>query len=64
MNKQTKNLKPHKEAVIAMCLFGKEYADSGLGSMDYYDGLSTNKQRLCKTILEEIAQAPTQTTRN
>ena len=58
MKDQTRNMNPHKKAVIAMWLFGKEYADLGLGSMDYYDGLSGSDKKMCKRMLDAIKEAP------
>ena len=57
MKSQKHNLNPHKEAVIAMWLFGKEYADLGLGSMDYYNGLTASDKKLCKRMLKDIDEA-------
>jgi hypothetical protein len=61
MNKQDKqvmrNLKPHKEAVIAMWLFGEEYSRLGIGAIDYYDQLPGSKKRLCACMLEDINNA-------
>jgi len=58
MDSQEHNLNPHKEAVIAMWLFGKEYSELGLGSMDYYNGLSARDKRMCKRMLDDIEEAP------
>ncbi len=58
-NNQEHNFNPHKEAVIAMWIFGEEYADLGLGSMDYYNGLSDYNKKLCSRMLEDVEEAPT-----
>lgn len=58
MTSQGRNFNPHKEAVIAMWLFGKVCADRGEGSMDFYDSLSDSEKRLCKKTMEGIEEAP------
>ena len=58
MENQEHNFNPHKEAVIAMWLWGKEYSELGLGSMDYYNGLSAGDKNTCKRMLKNIEEAP------
>lgn len=40
-----------------MSLFAKRYADQGGGSMDFWDGLSSNEQRLCQRITADVLEA-------
>ena len=56
---QTRNLNPHKEARVAMSIWGKEYSEQGGGSMDFYDRLSIDRQRLCVRVVDAIAQSET-----
>ena len=57
MSEQQHNLHPHKEAVIAMWLFGSDYAKKGLGSMDYYNQLEPSTKKLIGKMLSEIEEA-------
>lgn len=58
MGNQEHNFNPHKEAVIAMWLFGRVYSEKGLGSMDFYNQLTDSEKRLCKRMLDNIEEAP------
>lgn len=53
-----RNLNPHKWAVAAMWIFGKEYSEQGGGSMDFWDSLPASKQRLAKDLVNAINRAP------
>jgi hypothetical protein len=53
-----RNLNPHKPAVVAMAMWGNRYAAQNGGSMDFWDKLSSSEQRICREIVERIAQAP------
>lgn len=53
-----RNLNPHKWAVAAMWIFGKEYSEQGGGSMDFWDALPANKKRSAKDLVNAINRAP------
>lgn len=53
-----RNLNPHKWAVAAMWIFGKEYSEQGGGSMDFWESLPASKQRLAKDLVNAINRAP------
>jgi hypothetical protein len=53
-----RNLNPHKPAVAARFLWGKEYAAQGGGSMDFWDRLDQSRKRLCRDLVERIKAAP------
>lgn len=55
--KQKRNLDPSAEAIAAMYLYGKEYAAQHGGSMDFWDGLSDSKKRLCTELVNRIKSA-------
>ncbi|MEZ2132737.1 MULTISPECIES: hypothetical protein [unclassified Sinorhizobium] len=52
-----RNLHPHAEARLAMALWGAEYAAQLGGSMDFWDGLSEPRKRVCVDILESVLKA-------
>lgn len=49
-----RNLDPHAEAVAAMFMYGAEYAESGGGSMDFWDALPAARKRLCTELVSRI----------
>jgi len=49
-----RNLDPHAEAIAAMYLWGNEYSKQHGGSMDFWDGLSDFKKRLCRELVNKI----------
>lgn len=57
MNDQLRNINPTPEALIAMFIWGKEYADFGGGSMDFFDSLSIGRQRQCTMEYERLKAA-------
>ncbi len=60
MNKdpdQTRNLNPHKFAVAAMWLYGRQYADQRGGSMDFWDSLSISEKSNCQRMVIDIENA-------
>lgn len=53
--RDARNLKPHAEARLAMCLWSHEYAhEQRGGSMDFWDSIGPERQRRCKDIVSEI----------
>lgn len=54
-NDQTRNLNPHKEAALAMVIWGKEYSEQGGGSMDFWDQLPGYRQRICRDTIDRIS---------
>ena len=54
---ERRNFNPHKEARAAMWLFGKEYSESKLGSMNFFDSLLLNKKILCYDMVDGILKA-------
>lgn len=52
------NLNPHKEARFAMWYYGSLYADSGLGSMEFYEQylLDANRE-MCERAVKDILSA-------
>ena len=51
---QYRNLHPHKEARIAMMVFGKRYSEQQGGSMDFWESLSRYERNLCRRLLKEM----------
>jgi hypothetical protein len=56
-DRDTRNLHPHAEARLAMALWSDEYAAQNGGSMDFWDGLSLSRKRLCRSILDAVTLA-------
>lgn len=53
-----RNLRPHAEARLAMSLWSYEYAhEQRGGSMDFWDAIGPQRQRLCVDILDEVLKA-------
>lgn len=48
MDNQTRNLNPHREAVLAMIVWSEEYSKQCYGCMDFWDRLDDNKKQLCQ----------------
>lgn len=53
-----RNLNPHAEARLAMSLWGQEYSRQNGGCMDFWDGLSASRKRLCIELIDEIRALP------
>jgi hypothetical protein len=53
-----RNQNPHKPAVIAMWMWGREYSQQGGGSMDFWDKLDESRKRICCECLERLEKAP------
>lgn len=58
MNNQKRNINPHKAALIALCIWGYEYAQQGGGSMDFWDKLSESRKRQCRDVVKKLSAAP------
>lgn len=54
--RDARNLSPHAEAIAAMHLWGAEYAAQSGGSMDFWDGLSLGRQKICQELVDRIKQ--------
>jgi len=53
-----RNLNPHAEARLAMALWSHEYAfEQRGGCMDFWDGLTPSRQRLCTEVVSGILDA-------
>lgn len=50
-----RNANPTPEAIIAMMIWGKEYANSGCGSMDFWDKISFARKQQCIDKVNEIS---------
>ena len=61
MVRQIVNLKPHKPASAAMYLFHDRYAESGLGSMDFWYSLLLCEQQFCRSLLSSMESARDET---
>ena len=57
-NRMTRNLNPHKAAVVAMFIYGGAYAAQGGGSMDFWDGLDDRLKRVCRDCVARMERAP------
>jgi hypothetical protein len=57
MKDQTRNLNPTAEAIVAMCIWSKEYSEQKGGSMDFYDSLSIPKRKQCISVVHDIQDA-------
>lgn len=53
-----RNLNPHKAAVSAMYLYGREYAAQGGGSMDFWESLPSYLKGTCRALVVAIENAP------
>lgn len=51
------NLNPHKAAVAAMWMWGKEYSEQNGGSMDFWKSLSPSRQDVCRRLVNAIEAA-------
>lgn len=56
-----RNQNPHKAAVVAMSMWGAEYARQGGGSMDFWDKLDESRKRICREVVERVESAPAET---
>ena len=56
-----RDLNPHQPAKAAMWIFGSRYAESGKGSMGFWDSLSESDKELCRRCVVEIEKAPPET---
>lgn len=56
-----RNLNPHAEAILAMCLWSEDYAFKQRGgSMDFWDGLPDFKKNHCRQLVKRIQAAKTE----
>ena len=53
-----RNLNPTPEVVLAMTLWGREYAfEQRGGSMDFWDNLDESRKRLVRDLLARVEKA-------
>ena len=57
---QTRNLNPTQEAKVAMIIWGKEYSEQMGGSMDFWDGLSADRKRICELVVKALTKTDKQ----
>jgi len=55
---QKRNLNPHKPSIVAMWLWGSEYANQNGGCMDLWDTLPEGRKSLCREMVKRLAEAP------
>ena len=53
-----RNLNPHREARLAMIVWGLDYSNQRGGSMDFYDALSDSKKRYLREWCDELERTP------
>jgi hypothetical protein len=53
-NEETRDLRPHAEARLAMWKWSAEYANSRFGSMGFYDSLDATRKRHCQQAVDDI----------
>ena len=53
-----RNLKPHREALLAMIVFGDNYAQQNGGSMDFWDDLTPFAQQSVRDWLDVLDATP------
>ena len=53
-----RNLKPHREARLAMLVWHEEYVAQGGGSMDFWDRLRAGQKRDVSLWLDELERTP------
>lgn len=55
---QRRNINPHAEAIVAMYLWGDEYAHRFRGgSMEFWDNLGPARQKICRDLVDKILGA-------
>jgi hypothetical protein len=52
-----RNLHPTPAAIVAMAIFGEEYAAQNGGSMDFWDTLHPAKKRRCEDTARRVIEA-------
>ena len=52
-----RNINPTKGAVAAMFIYHDEYAARGVGSMDFWDGLTLHEKAVCEDCVGKIEAA-------
>jgi len=56
--KRKRDFNPTAPAKVAMILYNKRYASQGLGSMGFFDSLSSVEKNACIRYAEQIQKAP------
>lgn len=58
LDRDRRNLRPHAEARLAMAMWSHEYAhEQRGGSMDFWDAIGEQRQRLCREVVDSILKA-------
>jgi len=57
MSSDKRNFNPTPQAILAMTMYGVEYAAQRGGSMDFWDQLDQRRKRLCKDAITRIRRA-------
>ena len=52
-----RDLNPHAEAEVAMCLWNEEYAQGRLGSMGFWDTRTRSQKDTCAEIVDKVDKA-------
>lgn len=52
--REARNINPHAEAILAMSMWGAEYARQRLGCMDWWDSLDDQRKRRVREILDRL----------
>lgn len=56
-----RDMNPHKPARFAMLFWGARYAELGLGSMGFWDALTSGERELCRRAIAQIDEARDET---
>lgn len=56
-------LNPHKPALLAMWMWGREYAAQKGGSMDFWDALPEHQKETCRECVKRLDKAPPEPSR-
>lgn len=62
--KLDRNLNPHKAAVVAMSLYGQEYARQDGGAIDFWEALSGSQRARCRELVSRLEAAPPEVLRH
>lgn len=57
---QTRNLHPHQEAYLAMCIWGQAYSEQRGGCMDFWDKVDEHAKDFIRDILKRVRELPTE----
>lgn len=57
LERDRRNADPTAEALVAMCIWGAEYAAQGGGSMEFWDRLNRSRKDQCRRMVDRIRAA-------